>query len=90
MVREMTKKHLAAINRGRKAAGLKPIRMKKKTKEKTTFTKFNNRIQALKKLREKYGTNIPKSEMKKFNKLHPRIKPTKKELASSKKAHDSI
>ena len=30
MVREMTKKHLAAINRGRKAAGLKPIRMKKK------------------------------------------------------------
>ena len=34
MVREMTKKHLAAINRGRKAAGLKPIRMKKKTTKK--------------------------------------------------------
>jgi len=31
MVREMTPKHLAAINRGRKAVGLKPIRMKKKT-----------------------------------------------------------
>jgi len=30
MVREMTAKHLAAINRGRKAAGLKPIRRKKK------------------------------------------------------------
>ena len=30
MVREMTKKHLAAINRGRKDAGLKPIRIKKK------------------------------------------------------------
>ena len=89
MVKELSDKHLAAINRGRKDKGLKPIR-RKKTKEKTTFTKFNNRIQALKKLREKYGTNIPKSEMKKFNKLHPRIKPTKKELASSKKAHDSI
>ncbi len=39
MVREMTKKHLAAINRGRKAAGLKPIRMKKKTKEKAKIKK---------------------------------------------------
>ena len=39
MVREMTKKHLAAINRGRKAAGLKPIRMKKKTKEKSNSNK---------------------------------------------------
>ena len=28
MVREMTAKHLAAINRGRKAVGLKPIRRK--------------------------------------------------------------
>ncbi len=36
MVREMTKKHLAAINRGRKDAGLKAIRMKKKTKTKKT------------------------------------------------------
>ena len=36
MVRELSAKHLAAINRGRKAAGLKPIRMKKKT------TKTNN------------------------------------------------
>ena len=27
----MTPKHLAAINRGRKAVGLKPIRIKKKT-----------------------------------------------------------
>ena len=36
MVRQMTPKHLAAINRGRKAAGLKPIRMKKtETKKKT-------------------------------------------------------
>ncbi len=34
MVREMTAKHLAAINRGRKAAGLKPIRMKKSTSKK--------------------------------------------------------
>ena len=39
MVREMTKKHLAAINRGRKAAGLKPIRKKKKTKEKSNSNK---------------------------------------------------
>ena len=39
MVREMTKKHLAAINRGRKAAGLKPIRMMKKTKEKSNSNK---------------------------------------------------
>jgi len=39
MVREMTKKHLAAINRGRKDAGLKPIRMKKKTKEKAKMPK---------------------------------------------------
>ena len=37
MVREITAKHLAAINRGRKAVGLKPIRMKKKTKEKAKF-----------------------------------------------------
>ena len=40
MVREMTKKHLAAINRGRKAAGLKPIRMKKKTKTKKKLPKI--------------------------------------------------
>ena len=32
MVREMTKKHLAAINRGRKDAGLKAIRFKKERK----------------------------------------------------------
>jgi len=31
MVKELSDKHLAAINRGRKAAGLKPIRRKKKT-----------------------------------------------------------
>ena len=30
MVSSMTPKHLAAINRGRKAVGLKPIRKKKK------------------------------------------------------------
>ena len=30
MVKELSDKHLAAINRGRKAAGLKPIRRKKK------------------------------------------------------------
>jgi hypothetical protein len=40
MVREMTKKHLAAINRGRKAAGLKPIRMKKKTTTKKKLPKI--------------------------------------------------
>ena len=39
MVREMTPKHLAAINRGRKAVGLKPIRMKKKTTTKKTKIK---------------------------------------------------
>ena len=39
MVKEMTKKHLAAINRGRKAAGLKPIRMKKKSDKKITIAK---------------------------------------------------
>ena len=32
MVREMTAKHLAAINRGRKDAGLKAIRFKKERK----------------------------------------------------------
>jgi len=30
MVKELSDKHLAAINRGRKAAGLKPIRRNKK------------------------------------------------------------
>tara|TARA_R110002020_G_scaffold283203_3_gene498968 strand:- start:9980 stop:10189 length:210 start_codon:yes stop_codon:yes gene_type:complete len=34
MVRELSDKHLAAINRGRRAAGLPAIRRKKKTKEK--------------------------------------------------------
>ena len=33
MVKELSDKHLAAINRGRKAVGLKPIRRNKKTKE---------------------------------------------------------
>ena len=39
MVTELTDKHLAAINRGRKAKGLKPIRRKKKTKEKAKIKK---------------------------------------------------
>jgi hypothetical protein len=30
MVKELSDKHLAAINRGRKKGGLKPIRRKKK------------------------------------------------------------
>tara|TARA_R110002020_G_scaffold227602_1_gene438284 strand:+ start:958 stop:1386 length:429 start_codon:yes stop_codon:yes gene_type:complete len=38
MVRELTDKHLRALNRGRKAKGLKPIR-KKKTKEKAKIKK---------------------------------------------------
>ena len=40
MVREMTKKHLAAINRGRKAAGLKPIRRKKTETKKKKLPKI--------------------------------------------------
>ena len=40
MVREMTAKHLAAINRGRKAVGLKPIRIKKKTTSKKKLPKI--------------------------------------------------
>ena len=39
MVKELSDKHLAAINRGRKAVGLKPIRRKKKTKEKAKIKK---------------------------------------------------
>ena len=39
MVKELSDKHLAAINRGRKAVGLKAIRRKKKTKEKTQYAK---------------------------------------------------
>ena len=63
MVREMTKKHLAAINRGRKAAGLKPIRMKKKTKEKTTFTKFNAKKQMKKSEKLGYLPKIKGSQV---------------------------
>ena len=40
MVKELSDKHLAAINRGRKAVGLKAIRMKKKTKEKAKAKKL--------------------------------------------------
>jgi hypothetical protein len=39
MVRELSDKHLAAINRGRRAAGLPAIRRKKKTKEKAKMPK---------------------------------------------------
>ena len=39
MVTELTPKHLAAINRGRKDKGLKPIRIKKKETKKKTTTK---------------------------------------------------
>ena len=40
MVKELSDKHLAAINRGRKAVGLKPIRRKKKPKEKAKRKKL--------------------------------------------------
>ena len=39
MVKELSDKHLAAINRGRKAAGLKPIRRKKNSDKKITIVK---------------------------------------------------
>ena len=39
-VNELSDKHLAAINRGRKAAGLKPIRRKKKTSTKKKLPKI--------------------------------------------------
>ena len=40
MVKELSDKHLAAINRGRKAVGLKAIRRNKKTKEKAKTKKL--------------------------------------------------
>jgi hypothetical protein len=40
MVKELSDKHLAAINRGRKAVGLKPIRRKKKTTSKKKLPKI--------------------------------------------------
>ena len=59
MVREMTAKHLAAINRGRKAVGLKPIRRKSEN------NKYAKNISELKK-----GKKLnPKSQKKVDNAL---------------------
>ena len=75
MVREMTPKHLAAINRGRKAAGLKPIRMKKKSA--ILEKKMAKKLTKLKKP-EKFGDKNQKQREKEFNEIFDaRIKETK-------------
>ena len=53
MVRELTDKHLAAINRGRKAKGLKPIRRKKTETKKKTTTKKATKKSKFEKTRKK-------------------------------------
>jgi len=80
MVREMTKKHLAAINRGRKDAGLKPIRMKKNISKEKLIAQKNKLI----KIREK---NRPKST-RRFVKDKKTGKITTKEFPN--KAKDKI
>ena len=73
MVREMNAKHLAAINRGRKAAGLKPIRMKKKTKEKakiktnlTQWQKAKEKFKGDRRGLNKYYHSVPRNLKQKY------------------------
>ena len=76
MVREMTKKHLAAINRGRKAAGLKPIRMKKK-KVSATEKRAVSKVAAFQENRKErviFGViKMLEKEIKKANKANKEI-----------------
>ena len=62
MVREMTKKHLAAINRGRKAAGLKPIRMKKNVSKEKLIAQKNKLIKIREKNRPKLSKRLVKDK----------------------------
>ena len=86
MVQEMTAKHLAAINRGRKDVGLKPIRMKKKTKEKANFDKTFNmsalkkRLLKVKKMQNKHFIKTNKMDPK----LQAEINQIKRRLKSAK------
>ena len=57
MVRELSDKHLAAINRGRKAAGLKPIRRKKTESKKKSKSKMKSKSYTGEKTWKKLGKN---------------------------------
>ena len=86
MVKEMTDKHLRAINRGRKDAGLKPIR-RKKTKEKEKNINKEKLIAQKNKLIKIREKNRPKST-RRFVKDKKTGKITTKEFPN--KAKDKI
>jgi len=80
MVRELTDKHLAAINRGRKAKGLKPIRRKKtETKKKVSATEKRavSKVAAFQENRKERvilgKIKILEKEIKKANKANKEI-----------------
>ena len=74
MVQELTDKHLAAINRGRKAKGLKPIRRKKtetkKPKLSVKTASLSEKIKALQKrhMESKASTERLRKQLKNINK----------------------